>query len=500
MGKLGIIDVGSNSIRLIILQIRPDGSFKLIDDVKQSVRLGEHKENSYQLSREKMESAIDTLRFFKDLCQAVEVDELICTATEAVRRAPNQAEFLELAQKRLGLTILVLSGYEEAYYDYFGVVNTLDIPDCLLMDIGGSSTELVLVKDKQARHAISLPIGAITVTQLFRLENQVNTHTKEKLRSFLNGQFKQFEWLGGIGPLVGIGGSFRTIAKIDRKMNNYPLNVIHNYRMTNAKLLHIFETVCSMEAQDRTSIKGLAKDRADIIAGALAEIVIVLEITGSNEIWISGSGLREGLLYNRILPSGKPVKNVLNFSLDNLMKNYYVEQGHARHVWHLSEQLYHQLKGGLQISGGQENILKTAAFLHDCGVDISYYDHHVHSFYKILNSRLNGLTHQELVMAASVAALHRKDDIKKIMSPYQTILSAGDIDTALKLGFLLRLSEGLDRRHTNNIYAINGSVDNNQVTLKVQAKVQPGLEIKYVQDLAPAFQKLFKKHLILKQA
>jgi len=499
MSKTGIIDIGSNSVRLVVVQTQPDGSFRLTDDVKESVRLGEVKDTSHKLSRGKMEAAIETLSFFKDLCQAIEVDELICTATEAVRRAPNQAEFLELAQERLGLTIRVLSGKEEAYYDYVGVVNTLDLPDCLLMDIGGSSTELVLVKDKQAKQVISLPIGAISVTQRFQLENPITIRTKTKLNSFLYEQFEPLEWLPGAGPVIGIGGSFRNIAKIDRKRKDYPLDVLHNYRLSDTDLLHIFENVSMLAAKDRTAIKGLSKERADIIAGALAEIAIILDLTGSNEIWVSGAGLREGLFYSRMLPSGQPVDNVLSFSLENVMKNFDVDQSHARKVCWLSEQLYHQLQEALQIPQGQENILKSAAYLHDCGVDISYYDHHVHSFYKILNSRLNGLTHKELVMAASVAALHRKDDLKRIMAPYRTMLSVDEIDSVLKLGFLLRLSEGFDRRHTGNIYALKCSADKNQVTIKVLAKVNPNLEINFAQGLAPAFQKLFKKQLVLEQ-
>lgn len=497
MRKIGIIDIGSNSVRLVIVQIKPDGSFKLTDDVKQSVRMGETIGTIFKLSREKMESAIETLRFFKDLCQALVVDKIICVATEAVRRAPNQEEFLELVQERLGLNIRVLSGYEEAYYDYIGNVNTLNLPNCLLMDIGGSSTELILVKDKQAKQAISIPIGAISVAQRFQLENQITPRTKTKLNNFLYEQFESMEWLQSAGPVIGIGGSFRTLAKIDRRKKNYPLDVIHNYRMTDGDLLKIFEDVCSLEAKNRLAIKGLSRDRADLIAGALAEIIIILKITGSKEIWISGSGLREGLFYSHILPSGKSVANVLDFSLENVTKNYEVEQGHARRVWQLAEQLYHQLQYGLQIPEGQGNILKTAALLHDCGVDISYYEHHVHSFYKILNSRLNGLTHQELVMAASVAALHRKNEMKRIMALYRTMLSDNDIDTVVKLGFILRLSECLDRRHTENIYAVKCSIDNNTVTLKVQAKVYPGLEINYAQSLAPLFQKVFKKQLML---
>ena len=155
MKRLGIIDIGSNSMRLIIIRIRPDGAFKLIDEVRDSVRLGEKINKVNVLSTEKMEAAMKTLRFFLSLCEALEVDEIICTATEAVRRATNQVEFLKMVRDRLDLEIRVLTGEEEAYFDYFGAIHTLDLTDCLLMDIGGSSTELVLVKQKEAKRLIA---------------------------------------------------------------------------------------------------------------------------------------------------------------------------------------------------------------------------------------------------------------------------------------------------------------------------------------------------------
>lgn len=159
MEKLSIIDIGSNSIRMIILQVQEDGSYKLIDEVKECVRLGDRMNGESILLKEKMNYAIDTLRFFLDLNRALSVENIICVATEAVRRATNRDVFLELAKKQLDLDIRVLTGTEEASYDFIAAASTIVLPDCLIMDIGGSSTELIRVIDNRIAHSVSLPFG-----------------------------------------------------------------------------------------------------------------------------------------------------------------------------------------------------------------------------------------------------------------------------------------------------------------------------------------------------
>ncbi len=501
MVKVGIIDIGSNSMRMIVIRVRPDGSFKLIDEVKESVRLGENENNesSFALSKDKINYALETLSFFMDLSKALSVDKIICVATEAVRRAPNRSVLLDKAKSELGLEIRVLTGKEEAYYDYVGAVNTLNLTDCLIMDIGGSSTELIRVEDNLISHSISLPFGAITISQMFNLKNAVSEQTKKKMYRYLNEKFGSLSWIYGAGPLIGIGGSFRNIAKIDRKLKNYPLDIAHNYALSSGMLFDIQNQLNKVSAEERKEVKGLSKDRADITPGALAEISVLLEMTGTSSILISGAGLREGLFFDWLLQAKQPVKDVLSFSTQNIMSNYEINQSHARHVWEISNQLYNQMMVDLNIDANCRKVLKTAALLHDGGINISYYDHHKHSFYKILHSRVNGLSQKELVMAAWVASLHRKDDVK-IEGPYRTILSSDEVITVQKLGILLQLAESFDRRQNSNVFKVQCLIEKNAVTIKVSAKVSPGLEIKDAQNAASKFKKVFKRQLYIEMA
>ena len=176
-----------------------------------------------------------------------------------------------------------------------------------------------------------------------------------------------------------------------------------------------------------------------------------------------------------------------------------MNQDHANHVWKIAGQLYQQLGKGLKIDMDRQKVLKTAALLHDCGINVSYYDHHKHSFYNIINSQINGLTQKELVMAAWVASLHRKDEMR-ITAPYSKMLGSKEIGTVRKLGMILRIAESLDRGQNGNISEVQGKVEKNTVKLKLRAKTYPGLEIKDAQNAASAFQKIFKKQLVLEEA
>ena len=219
MKNIGIIDIGSNSFRLVTAQIDQNRSYKILDELKETVRLGEDLEKTMTLKESRIKVAIKTLKMFKHLCNAFSVEEIIAVATAAVRKAKNQKEFLERVKNEVDIDVRVLAGQEESFYNYWGVVNSIDIADGLIMDIGGGSIELVLMKDRKAIEKESLPFGALDLTERFGLKDRVSNKLEENLREFLYEQFSELSWLKDVDslPLVGVGGTMRNIGKIDRK-------------------------------------------------------------------------------------------------------------------------------------------------------------------------------------------------------------------------------------------------------------------------------------------
>ncbi|MDF2502689.1 exopolyphosphatase [Clostridium sp.] len=495
--RIGIIDIGSNSVRLLLAEIGANNSIRIINELKEYLRLGAGLDKNKILSEEKIELTLKTLTTYKNICNAFDVSEITAVATEAVRSAKNQREFLNRIKNDASLDITVLSGKEEAYYDYFSTINSMNVDNALIMDIGGASTELILVKNRNLVNSISMPFGAINLMKQFEINDVFEKDQEEKLKDFLLKQFNNLEWLKEAKgyTLIGIGGSIRTLGKIHRKSINYPLNFMHNYQMKSTDVTEIYNLVKGKTNAQRKKIKGLSSDRADIFLGAAAEISTLIDLCSIEDIIISRNGIREGLLYSHICKDNKPLDNVLDFSINAMLINHNIDIKHAEHIYHLMNSLYEALKPIIKHSINLHNIIRTSAMLHDIGSNITYYFHHKHSLYMILNSQINGLSHRELVLSAFIAASHRDDNLSINYSDYKLIIGKDDIEIINQLGLLLRIAENLDKSMISIVKDIHCCIDNDTVIIKTISDVSPSLEVKEASNSADAFKNLFNKKL-----
>ncbi|MFC6171452.1 Ppx/GppA family phosphatase [Loigolactobacillus jiayinensis] len=306
MENFVVIDLGSNSVRMSITEIDDDGSFRAVQQHKEMVRLSEDMGDEKILREPAIKRTIAVLQQFATIYQQLPNVTLRAVATAAVRSAKNQKKFIKrVADEVAGLKIEVIPGTMEAYYDYLGVVNTLPVTNCVIMDTGGASCELVLVQNGKAQNLISLPIGAVNLTETF-YKNGVDQLKTEDLfweTTFVNRLFNGVWWLrrGQNLPIVALGGSNRTLAKIQRKGKNV-LNFedIHGFRMTVNEVNDVYAKVISKDLAGRKKIPGLAKDRADIIAGGMTPIVTILRFLDSDRVVFSQNGVREGILHEHI--------------------------------------------------------------------------------------------------------------------------------------------------------------------------------------------------------
>ena len=496
MKNVGVIDIGSNSMRLVVIEIGKKNYFRVIDEVKETVRLGMDMTTDGKLNPIRMEKAISTLVSFKSLCQGLGECNIFPVATEAVRRASNQKEFLQMVKSTLDMEIRVLTGTVEAYYDYFGVINSLDFSNGLIMDIGGSSTELIWVKNKTKKEAISLPFGAINISAQYNLMEEMNTNTEKELNKYLMAQFKKVAWLEEVKnlPLIGVGGTVRNIGKISRKIINYPIDRSHNYQMESSEVLNIYDNLKYKNLEQRRKVKGLSKERSDMFIGAFSVVTALMKFCNNPRLIVSGSGLREGLIYE-ILRGEQRIKDVLQSSLDNVIKTLNIDKTHAHHVWKLAESLYTQLKSLHKINGNSYKILKTAAMLNDCGKTINFYNYHKHNFYMITNTPINGLTHKELIMAAYTMMLSVKENFDIDNSPYVSLLNEEDKYVIQRLGIILRLAECFDRKRNGNITKVECKLRSDRLSLHLDSKGTTEGERKEVEACGAYFTKVFGKTL-----
>ncbi len=499
--KIGIIDLGSNSARLVIVNLFQDGYFMVTDQLKESVRLGQDMEEDGFLKPARVADTERTLKMFKRLCDSSGVTRIIAVATEAVRRAKNQKSFLDQIQANCGIKLRVLTSEEEAVLVYRGVINTMDIPKGVILEIGGGSTKIVYYSRRNILNYVTLPFGAVSLTDRFSDPSMKPEEQAAAMEKFMTEQLETIPWLKTMDPdtqMIGVGGSFRNLFKISKMVKKYPLDTVHNYVMPVEEFTPVYDMIKVLDLDKKKKIKGLSAERADILPAAFATISAFVKYTGEEKIVFSGSGLREGLMINQAVPStqDKPLTDVLSYSLTTLVKWYDCDEKHIDHVLNLCVDLFKNLRVLHKFPRQNLKILKIAAALHDCGMRIKFYNHQKHSCYMILNASLYGATHRETVLAAFTAACHKREDINMAdWNRYRDIVSDDDLEIVRKLGVILRIAECLDRSGCGCVKSINCDILGDSVIMKTEVEGDASLEIRAAQEAAGEFRKAFHKNL-----
>ncbi|AEF94821.1 Ppx/GppA phosphatase [Desulfotomaculum nigrificans CO-1-SRB] len=495
--RIGIIDLGSNSIRLILMYIGSNGSYRLLDEIKETARIGENMGPERVIKQPALERAVQTIKLLQKFCRANKADSVYGVATAAIRSAVNGGEVLETIMKETGVSFRILSEEEEARYAYLGVVNSLDFHDALVMDIGGGSTELILCRERKMVQWTSLPFGAVTLSENFLPTSLAEPEQIEQLENFLTRQFAAVPWLETARGLevIGVGGTMRNLGRMDRKRTRFSLNILHNYRIHAERVKDIYELLQNTSVDERKAIPGLSKERADIILGGVAAAVKLLDYTGAPGIRVSGSGLREGVFYEYLFRDWPEpiITDVTEHSVQNFMDLYRVRREHAEHVAKLSLSLFDQLRPLHGYGLWERKILRIAALLHDVGNVVSYYNHHKHSMYVLLNAKIDGLSHRERVLVALIAASHGRIDLKFKLQQHADVLFPQDGMLVRRLGTLLRMGENLDRSSSGVVEDVVCTIKENEVQIDCLASENADLEIRELYKKVTNFNKVFGK-------
>ncbi len=501
MEKIAIIDVGSNSARLVIVDVLEGGYFQVRDQLKETLRLAQDMEVDGFIQPVRIAQTVKTIKMFSKLCEANKIEKVYAYATEAVRKAKNQRGFLDEIESCTGIKLKVLEEEEEAKLVYQGVINSLDIPRGLIVDIGGGSTQFVYYNRKNLLNFATLPLGTVVITDMFKQEGLSPLEKSKKMEAYVLSQLDKLTWLQEMAPdtkLIGVGGSFRNLGKISRMLKKYPLSMAHNYELPQNEFDSIYNNIRAMEIDSTMKIKGLSSVRADIFPAALAIMSAIMKHNSFDMITMSGCGLREGAMFKYAVPStnDRPINDILGHSLYSLLNFFNENIPHAEQVYNLSMQLYKQLKVLHKLPRQYMKVLRVAALLHDSGSRIKYYDHQYHTAYIILNSNLYGISHKDLVVAAFVASLHRKGEIQMSeLAKYKDMLTEEDLSAILKLGVIVRIAESLDRSMSNAVSTILCDVLGDSVIMKVEGDGDISLELKDAMAAIPDFKRAYKKNL-----
>jgi exopolyphosphatase/guanosine-5'-triphosphate,3'-diphosphate pyrophosphatase len=478
--RLAVIDLGSNSFRLIVVEYVPRLSFRVVDEVQESVRLSEGMAEANIMRVSAMDRAARAVQIYAAFCRASGISDITAVGTSAIRDAKNQERFLARLHTETGISVRVLSGEEEAYYGYLAAVNSTTLENGFVIDLGGGSFEITRVENRRVTHSTSLPLGAVRVTEGFLPSDPAPHKELERLRDHLARQFEAIKWFRrepGM-RLVGEGGSLRLAARLAQRADEYPLDMLHGYQLAEGALKDVRGELAHLTIAQRKRLPGMKPERADIALGGAAVVAEAMRASGFDDLTICNQGMREGIFYERFLQGdGLPLfEHVRQAAVLNLGHLYRYQEKHAEHITHLTLAMFDQLPPGCHQCGPAEReLLWAASMLHDIGVAIDYNGHHQHGAYLILNGGLPGYTHREIALIALMIRYHRRGNPKP--DELALLLDPGDDRRLVQLCALLRLAEQLDRSRDGVVQdvVLTGGGDWAQMELLVRGDGQVAL-------------------------
>jgi exopolyphosphatase/guanosine-5'-triphosphate,3'-diphosphate pyrophosphatase len=457
--NLAAIDIGTNSIHLIVAEIDPDtGRFRTLVRQKDLVRLGIGSTDMKYLSESAMDRALLSLRRFKKIADMLNA-QVRAIATSAVREALNKDEFVRRVRTETGIRVEIASGVEEARLIHLGVLQALPVykKRHLMMDIGGGSTEFLLGQERKVLFNNSLKLGAVRLTEKFFKTGKALAETVDECRNYVRGILSPVE--RGLHEFrfdvaIGSSGTITNLAQlISASKGNSPDMPMNGFTFTRKELTKAVGTILSCTStEERSKIPGLDPARADIIvAGAviLEEIFAVLDL---RSITISDFALREGIILDTIEKFYRKKRldhlhDIRYASVLHIAENFQYEKNHARQVARLALQIFDQTEKLHHLGVNDRVYLEAAAMLHEVGLFISHAQHHRHSYYLIRNAELLGFTENEKEIVANIARYHRKSHPKVKHEGYNK-LDAEEQEIVHKLASILRIADGLDRTHS----------------------------------------------------
>jgi exopolyphosphatase / guanosine-5'-triphosphate,3'-diphosphate pyrophosphatase len=499
--RIGVIDLGSNTARLIVMSSIPGYAYRQVDEIREVVRLREGM-TAQGLNERAVTRAFSTLKLFKRYCDSSEVDAMIATATSAVREAANGPAFVRQVEEEIGLSLQILDGDREGYYATIGALNEVAFGEGFVVDIGGGSAQISDVRERRFARGCSMPLGALALTERFVHHDPVTPAELKALKKEIMGRLTAVTWLKPHdGLLVGLCGSIRNLARMEAVRQNYPLNTLHGFSLTRDSIAHSIERFCELPLAERQKLPGLSPDRADIILPGALVIQAIMAYLQFDQLTVTVNGLREGLFLEQFWEhlSYPVIGDPRRFSALNMARIYQYQKNHANHVRYLVGRLFDQLVPLHGFGPNERELLTAAALLHDLGSIISYDSHHKHSEMLIIHSGLAGFAPREIALIALLARYHRKGTPDT--AAYKLLMEADDDRLLRQLAALLRLAEFLERARNATVDDVFVNWDDGALHLTLIAEEYPAVELwDSDRSAVPLMEEAFERPVILESA
>jgi exopolyphosphatase/guanosine-5'-triphosphate,3'-diphosphate pyrophosphatase len=503
MTKLGILDIGTNSIHMVLAEVDPDGAYKILDRFKDMTRLGDGAFRTRRLSEAAIARGLEVIRTLTTLARNKGYDHIKAVATSAVREARNGGEFIEEIARQAKLRVRVVTGQEEARLIYLGVRHSMDLSGqpTLVVDVGGGSVELIAGNRAAMLHGQSLKLGAIRLKDQYLKQDPPSKamfrNMEQAVQQQLKGAFQLFR-TKRFQRIVGTSGMAANLTEIVYlRRTGRPVPQL-NLAMVSLKEVQAVEDLLKdASLKDRLAIPGLDPKRADTLLPATVVLRCIMERTGLHEMTISDTAIREGLIYDFIekhregIRAEQEIPNVRRRNVIYLARRCHYPESHSQHVARLATRLFDQTVSLHGLGDREREWLEYAALLHDIGYMINSRQHHKHTYYLITHSDLNGLAADEIEMIAMISRYHRRalpsaehDPVKGLSGKRRRILEM--------LSAMLRIADGLDRSQFSVIQDLRVRIGD-EVTVLLDTAGDAELELWAARGRADLFEKVFKR-------
>jgi len=463
MPKIAIIDIGSRSVNLEIYSVLNSG-FKQIYYNSSASFLGQNVSREGDLDSGAVLRTQEILQDYKRIIDGYdEADrftdfadglEIIAVCTAAVRDSASRHDFVDMVVGALGekAEVRVLSGDEEAIYTFLGVINSTELNEFVMIDTGGASTEIALVKDRKLQRYASIPFGAVNITEKHFNSIVVPPHRFSEAVHTILPSIEGLDWIGECKnlPIIACGSSVRQLAIAEMRKKLAGAGSLHGYMINYSNVEFMTRQIGKMSAHDRVDKLGIKKANAETITGGLVPLMALFRATGSRRMVVSEFGVSYGVFYEQFARLNKMISavepDVLACSMRRILDRYNCDNSHARAVSALALDMYDQTQKVHHLGERFRNILSVGAYLHDIGEYIGYHNHHEHSFYLIKQSDIYGLEHQDKFYAAVVAGHHRKKKMHFDWIKYWRLISRRTFIDLKNLGEIIHIAEVIAER------------------------------------------------------
>ena len=486
--RLAAIDIGTNSLHMIVVQVRPDLSFEVVDREKEMVRLGAGGLDGRALSSEAMQAALTVLSKFKRLADSHSVDHIVAVATSATREAENGGEFLKAITSQTGIRAQVISGTEEARLIHLAAVYGLGLSGqtAVAVDIGGGSVEITRGTGANIDVGRSFKLGVIRLTERFVKSDPISKRDERKLVKHIGATLDDYIKRlvkAGYDRVVGTSGTILSLGAVAAaERDGAPPSALRNRRVPARQIHRLRKLITSLDLQKRLQVPGLDPKRADLaVAGAIL-IDTILKRLQATEISLCDLSLREGVVLDYIARHRKEIAqadrypDVRRRSAIELAERCNYSPDHSHQIAKLALMLFDRTRGVHGLTDREREWLEYAALLHDTGVHISYERHHQHSYYLIKNGDLRGFEPNEIETIALIARYHRRATPERRHVGYCD-LSKKRRKVVRSLSAMLRLAENLDRSHSQPITGLDYHDRGDDALLQIRTSGDAELEI-----------------------